>query len=153
MEIARNVQKWEGYIFVDYIESADYSAKIYPEATNTIRVVSAMNPKNEPEILLSFHRFGNDRSKPVDNISSGGMFALINIETGMIGAARRKTEPKIVYSEHPDTKIQIEGVQIPNWKELLMQLKHAHACFPYYNFFAWDGVFDRDLKPWILEIN
>jgi hypothetical protein len=151
-EILADVQKWENYLFVAYIESADYSKKIYSGSANSIRIVSVMKENGEVEFLFAFHRFGCEKSKPVDNISSGGLFALIDLETGIMGEARRKTESQ-KYASHPDTKEPIQGVQIPRWGELLADLKQAHEHFPFYSFFAWDVVLDSRQIPWVLEIN
>ena len=54
------VQKWEEYIFVQYITSANYSKKIYPNATNSIRIVSVHEENGDVNFLFAFHRFGSD---------------------------------------------------------------------------------------------
>lgn len=152
-ELKAAVSKWEEYIIVDYINQADYSNRIYSETTNSMRVITGQHKNGDYEVLLSFHRFGSDRSKPVDNISSGGMFALIDIETGILGKAKRKTEPEVLHAVHPDTGGQIEGIQIPNWEAIKQKLLHVHKCFPYYTFLAWDVVINENGETVILEIN
>ncbi len=153
-KLMKEIVSYDEYIFVQYIESAPYSLKIFPDATNTIRIVTTMNRENnEVEVLLAFHRFGTETSKPVDNISSGGMFALVNEDTGQLGKAKRKTEPHVEYENHPDTGATINGVMIPNWNLILSELKKAHHCFPYYNFLAWDVAINENEDAYILEIN
>ncbi len=143
----------ENYILVSFIESAKYSRDIYPKTANSIRVVSVINSENEVEFLFAFHRFGSNTSFPVDNISSGGIVALIDLQNGKMGVAKAKTAPQTDLVSHPDTGGHIKDVQIPGWKSILKELEHAHKCFPYFQFMAWDVVIDQDDKAWVLEIN
>ena len=156
-DFVKECRKLEDYIFTKKISSHEYSKKIYPYSSNTIRVITTMdNTVNEVDVLLAFHRFGTKRSKFVDNISSGGVFALVDIETGKLGAAKSifdLNDLDRTYINHPDTGNPIKDAFIPKWQELLETLKHAHKCFAYYRFFAWDITLDEDGKPWVLEIN
>ena len=153
----KECRKMEEYIFTKKISSHKYSKDIYPYSSNTIRLISVMdNKKNEAEVLLAFHRFGTKKSKFVDNISSGGIFSVVDIETGKLGFAKSLfdlNDLEKVYINHPDTGACIENVIIPNWQDLICYIKQAHMCFPYYQFFAWDITLDENGKPWVLEIN
>ncbi len=152
-QLKSTVSAWEDYIIVDYINQASYSNRIYNETTNSIRIITGRWKNGEYEVLLSFHRFGSNMSKPVDNISSGGLATLVDIETGKMGKAKRKTELGVMYEAHPDSGEQIEGVMIPNWMDIKKKLLHVHSCFPYYTFLAWDVVINDQGEPYILEIN
>ena len=152
-DIKAAVGSWEEDIITDYISQAEYSKTIYPESTNSIRVVTGHHKDGRFEVLLAFHRFGSELSKPVDNISSGGLVALIDIETGELGEAKRKTEPGKVYLAHPETKARIKGIQVLNWERIKDKLLQVHKCFPFYNFLAWDVVVGENGVPYILEIN
>jgi hypothetical protein len=152
-QLRATVSTWEEYIIVDYIIQANYSNKIYSETTNSMRVITGRWKNGEYEVLLSFHRFGTDLSKPVDNISSGGLVAIVDIETGKLGKAKCKIEPTKLYEIHPDSGGKIEGVEVPKWKEIKEKLLHVHRCFPYYTFLAWDVVITDQGEPCILEIN
>ena len=156
-DFEKECRKLEDYIFTKKISSHEYSKKIYPFSSNTIRVITTMDNKtNDVDVLLAFHRFGTKRSKFVDNISSGGVFALVDIETGIIGEAKSifdLNDLDRTYSTHPDTGAPIKDAYIPKWQELLATIKHAHKCFAYYRFFAWDITLDENGKLWVLEIN
>lgn len=152
-DFLNTVSGWEEYIFVDCIKNADYSNRIYPQTTNTIRVVTARRKDDSISVILAFHRFGTDFSRPVDNMCSGGVFSLIDIVTGTLSVAGRTTEPDKKYSKHPDTGTQIEGVLIPGWDDIKNEVIHVHQCFPFFTFLAWDVVIDEHGKPYILEIN
>ncbi len=152
-ELKEAVCKWEEYIIVDFVNQAMYSDEIYAETTNTIRVVTVQRKNGDFDVVLAFHRFGTDSSRPVDNICSGGVVALVDLNNGQLSVAKRVTEPNKSYSNHPDSGSLIEGVQIPKWNQLKQTLIHVHQCFPYYTFLAWDVVLDQNEKPIILEIN
>ncbi len=152
-ELVMLVSSWEEYIVVEYVHQAKYSDLIFSDTTNSIRIVTALRQSGTIEVLFAFHRFGSEMSKPVDNISSGGLVSLIDVASGILGKAKRKTEPGHFHAVHPDTQAQIEGVVIPNWRIITDKLLHVHRCFPYFKFFAWDVVIDENGNPQILEIN
>lgn len=153
VDFMKTVATWEEYIIVDFIDQAEYSSLIYPETTNSMRIITAKRKNGNLEIVLAFHRFGSDLSKPVDNISRGGLVSLVDISSGRLGQAKRKTEVKVMHSVHPDSDARIEGVLIPNWENVKEKLLQVHRCFPFYTFLAWDVVIDVHGVPCVLEIN
>ncbi len=152
-ELKKTIASWEEYIVVDFVKQAEYSNCIYPETTNSMRVVTVKHKDNNYDVALAFHRFGSNFSFPVDNICSGGLVSLVDIEHGTLSVAKRATEPEIEYDKHPDTGTQIEGVEISNWENIKDILIKTHQKFPYYIFLAWDVVIDDEGRINILEIN
>ncbi len=147
------VCSWEEAIVVDFVPQAEYSRIVFPETTNTVRVVTGQHKDGKVDVLFSFHRFGSNQSKPVDNISSGGFVSLVDIETGILGPAKTITDPNQFYPIHPETNVKIQGIIIPGWDNIRSRLIHVHECFPCYKFLAWDVVVvDSDAFS-ILEIN
>lgn len=138
------------YIITQRIMPGSLSKDIFPKTANTIRVVTAMI-NGKAEALLAVHRFGTEKSFPVDGGAYGGILAYIDLETGRLRKARKYSGEE--FSNHPDTGTLIEGVEIPNWKYIIDEIKHAHDCMPYYEFFAWDAVVADDGMIYALEIN
>ncbi len=152
-QVRTSVCSWEEAIIVDFAVQAEYARRIYPESTNTIRVVTGQHKDGLIEVLVAYHRFGSERSKPVDNISSGGYSCMVDIETGTMRAAKTILEPTRFYPIHPETKEQIEGVQIPGWEKITSRLIQVHKCFPCYTLLSWDVVVADSGDFYILEIN
>ena len=152
-QIRATVCSWEEAIVVDFVTQAEYACRVFPETTNSIRVITGKHKDGQIEVLFSFHRFGSNRSKPVDNISSGGFVALVDIETGTLGPAKSFVDPNQFHSVHPETNERIEGLKICNWNSIKSKLIQVHECFPYYTFLAWDVVATDSDGPYILEIN
>ena len=61
------------------------------------------------------HRFGSSSDAYVDNVSSGGMAAGIDLETGELMQAYTVRKKKIDLDSHPVTGEQITGLKIPDW--------------------------------------
>ena len=152
-EFIRMLSNSDDYILVQYVNSGSYAKKVFDKTTNTLRLVSTIDDKGNVDFVLAFHRFGCVESIPVDNISSGGVFSLVDLETGMLSAGRRITTVDKEYDIHPDTGAAIKGVVIPEWQNILKSIEKAHKCFPFLPFLAWDIVVDDNNDYWILEIN
>lgn len=156
-EFEGRCRQMEEYIFTKKTGSHAYSRAIYPDSANTMRIITVMdNQKNDVEILYALHRFGTKKSKFVDNISSGGVFAKIDIESGRMSKAKSLFNNLYIgegVTKHPDTAAQIENVEIPQWKSICEKIKTVHKQFPFFKFFAWDVTLDERGEPWVLEIN
>lgn len=110
-------------------------ASLNPDSVNTVRVVTILNGEG-PHIVYAHIRIGNS-GRPVDNLHSGGMFAPIDLTAGRIQyPAYDKT--RVTYIHHPRTNIEIQGFQLPFWKETLQMCLEAAEIVPQMRYIGWD---------------
>lgn len=149
-DLLQLVRTLDEYIFTQRVLPGGLSKSIFPKTANTMRIVTAMID-GKATTLVALHRFGTEKSFPVDGGAYGGIMSSIDIKTGTLGKALAYSGEQ--YSCHPDTGARIEGVSIPEWTQILSKLENAHNCLPYYEFFAWDAVVADDGKLYAIEIN
>lgn len=137
-------------LLVEHVQQAEYAAAIYPESTNTLRLLTMIDPRTgEPFVASGTHRFGTRSSGHIDNWSAGGVSAGIDLDTGALEAAvspPRDESPSADRMEnHPDTGAQIAGVELPNWdrsKGTVLDLAAEYGwLWPYV---GWDVVVTDD---------
>ncbi len=138
-EISQNGE----FIVTPFVEQHRYAKEIFPNSTNTIRVIMIRDHYGKVEIPYALHRFGSNQSGCVDNVCSGGYFGLIDVKTGKIGEMTSYGTTDF-YTKHPDTKKQITGVQIPRWNKIKKTLTEVMEKMPYLKFVAWDIVVTYD---------
>lgn len=124
------------WICEELIIAAEEISKWHPMSINTVRINSFINSRGF-FILKPVFRCGRG-GVFVDNANSGGIFAVIDEETGLI-----KTDgvdmSGIVYKSHPESKIVFKGFLIPKWGELLSLTEKIHRTeMPDYPFIGWD---------------
>lgn len=85
--------------------------KLYPCAVNTLRVFSYHG-----YIIGAVLRVGRGGMN-IDNASSGGLFAEVDIDNGIIRHNAVNYQNK-EYVVHPDTQVQFLGFQIPMWDDI-----------------------------------
>ena len=142
-------------IFYKRFMQQGFSHRIFPGALNTIRMITMISPETGlPFIPLAVHRFGTAKSRHVDNWSSGGLSAIIDMGSGILGKAVAYPEHGRLtwHSYHPDTGIEIEGQKIPQWEKIkaeILALAENVSMIPY---IGWDVVLS-DEKIYILEAN
>ncbi len=90
--------------------------ELNPHSVNSIRIVSIRynGKSNKVKALI---RMGTG-SSVVDNFTSGGTFAPVDIKTGVIEDIALNKNNDIFY-KHPVTNTTIKGFQIPYWKEVI----------------------------------
>lgn len=134
----------ERHIIQEYIIQASYSNNIYSGTINTIRMLTMRDPEtNEAFIATAVHKFGSEKTKPVDNVWKGGMTALVDLDTGVLqqAAYHHSNNKKIEWKEtHPDTNTKIEGTVIPNWEEVKSTILNLTNELSYLNYVGWDAV-------------
>ena len=123
-------------------------------ALPTVRVLTCLNTKNEPEVMAAMMRtsFGDNRT--VDNLHAGGLGALVDLETGTLGkASNLGMDSRLGWiSAHPDTGAQIEGTPIPCWEETKVRAIAAHQAFSDRVVVGWDIAIAED-GPIFIEGN
>ena len=146
------LSKYSDAIINPFVVQHSYSSEIYHKTVNTIRVVSIIDPLTD-DVCIPFatHRFGTSKTGGVDNASSGGIFAMIDINSGVIGDAK-KFNDNTLFEVHPDSKSKIKGVKIPNWDTILNEIKKVASKLSYIPFIAWDIVVTEEGFE-VIELN
>lgn len=142
------------FLVSEYVEQADYAEAIFPDAANTIRVITLQDvDTREPFIAQAIHRFGVNDSAPVDNWDKGGLSAGIDLEEGVITSVGEKYDAGVKWIDaHPDTNEQISGVQIPEWDKIRVLSLDLARHFWYLPLVAWDFIVTED-GPVVIEGN
>ena len=115
-------------------------------ALPTVRVLTCLNTKNEPEIMAAMMRTSFGDNQTVDNLHAGGIGALIDLESGSLGrASNLGMDSRIGWiAAHPDTGAQIEGTRIPCWEEAKACAIAAHRAFGDRVVVGWDVAIVED---------
>ncbi len=123
--------------------------EIYPKSLNTCRLVTVLGEKG-PHIMYAIIRIGS-HGMEIDNISSGGMYCPIDVETGVIIGPGCDYNVN-TYVTHPDTGVKLEGIQIPKWDEVKALVNEATKVHPELALLGWDvAISEKDVQ--LIEAN
>ncbi|MEI4768787.1 sugar-transfer associated ATP-grasp domain-containing protein [Psychrobacillus sp. FJAT-51614] len=142
-EISRIVEALDDYFVSEFITQGKFGASLYSETTNTIRIVTMIDPAtNKAFIPIAVQRIGNKDSSPTDNWTQGGLSAEIDLETGTLG--KGVTYPRegiLTYHDyHPETQSKISNAVIPHWDIIKKEILEAANLYPYISYIGWDVV-------------
>ena len=146
LETLFNLIIFNGFCVVEeLIVQAEEIARLHPQSVNTMRVVAYLSPSGETTIQWCFLRMGMGGSH-TDNMSSGGLAAMVDPETGIIYSTGRdwKGDQHIF---HPDTGIQLVGYQIPQWQQLKSLVSDLSKVMPQVRLVGWDLAYTP--KGWV----
>lgn len=135
-----------------FITQHDVLNTIYPKSVNTLRVITFLENENKVRFLGTILRMGAGKS--VDNFDSGGVSAIVNLETGEVeGPVMYKDPNKVTDGKrHPTTGVAIVGVQLPFWSEIVDMVQRAAIEVPQVKTVGWDVVITPN-GPSLLEGN
>lgn len=122
-------------------------AKFHPKSLNTIRVSTVMDNTGEVHILAATLRTGSGDNY-VDNGHSGGIYAAIDTEQGVI-CTDGFNNTGTVFEFHPDSDVRFKGTQIPEWDNLLNLVKEVSRITKKLRYIGWDFVYTNP-KKWVL---
>ena len=123
-----------GFLAEELIQQNGKMAVLHPSSVNTIRIAT-FRIGDEVQIIQPFVRMGRGEDI-VDNAAQGGIFATIDIETGIITETSDELGNK--YVVHPETGVPIVGYAIPEWEEALALAKELSGVMPECRFVGWD---------------
>ena len=109
---------------------------LYPDAVNTIRMVTITDEKNAPHLIYAAMRLGRSGSV-IDNFHSGGLICPIDLKKGVLIGPAASQEGES-FDIHPDTGIHFDGYFIPYWKEVLTMTAKATQKVQGIRFVGWD---------------
>ncbi len=126
--------------------------KIYSHSINTIRIDTYIDDAGKVHTLGIVMRFGTG-GNPVDNVSSGGFFALVDSESGRLKGRGHKS---MIYGgetfgQHPDTGFVFKDFKIPFFNEAL-ELGRELARYIPNRISGWDIAITPD-GPVVIEGN
>lgn len=134
-------------IVEERIQQVDEMAKWNESSCNTVRVPAFIDSKGDFHILQPFLRTGR-KGQVVDNAGGGGIFAVIDEQTGIIVSNGVDKEGNI-YEYHPDSGRKYLGYQLPEWESLLRTTEELfRTCLSEYKYIGFD--FALTDKGWVL---
>lgn len=157
-ELERLADGFDDYVVTAFAEQAEYARSVSPAATNTLRIMTMIDPETaEPFVAAGVHRFGSRRSAPVDNFSKGGFVAAFDPEAGRLGEIAEEHEDKSIsyHDRHPETGARVAGVEVPAWEAIEdTLLEMAGYVGPLTPYVGWDVVVtDDDGSIAVIEAN
>ncbi len=134
----------------DNIKQHPALSKLYPNAVNSMRVITILDNDKVPHCVYIVQKMGCGGSV-VDN---NCLFTPVDIETGKMKypAHSGDTTKGIIYTEHPDTHVKIQGYQLPFVKEAVEMCLKAAQVVPQIRYIGWDVAITPD-GPAIIEGN
>ena len=139
------------WIVEEYFDQHPILSAINPTSVNTIRIWVIDRGDEGYEVLTAFLRIGR-ANMFVDNTSSGGIAATIDLESGRLRAAQDAHAKHEVFKQHPDHGAPIEGTMLPYWQDVREVAKRALSVFPGLRFAGLDVAIGPS-GPVILELN
>jgi len=132
----------DDFLVQEFIEQDPFPSSIFPDSPNTMRIMTMWDDEScKPFIAVACHRFGCVTSVPVDNMSRGGLSAVINLDSGELGPAsltKLKAAQLAWYDRHPDTGAIIRGRIVPRWQEVKQLVLSAAARLSFIPYIGWD---------------
>lgn len=150
-DLFENLQKNGVTILEEQVFQHKKMASLHPDSLNTVRVVTYLKDDGEVIIHLPFIKIGQGGSF-VDNGGAGGIFALVDADTGKL-ITDGKDEANKVYVTHPNTGVKIKDFQIPEWKKVKKFAIEIAKAFPHTKYIGWDIAISKDKGPLIIEGN
>jgi hypothetical protein len=123
-------------------------------ALSTFRLVTALDEREQPELIGAVLRMPSRAGSAVDNFHAGGIAAPVDAATGRLGAASDMGLKATTrwHAVHPVTGGKIEGRVVPYWPEVKQLVADAHARLGDRVVIGWDVAVLAD-GPAIVEAN
>lgn len=125
-------------------------AKLYPNAVNSMRIITVLDKNKVPHCIYIVQKMGLNGSV----IDNNCLFTPVDMKTGKLKyvAHSGDTTKGIIYEEHPNTHIKLVGYQIPYVKEAVDMCLKAALVVPQVRYIGWDVAITEN-GPVIIEGN
>lgn len=140
-----------GLILEEKLEQCEEIKSFSFNSTNTFRIITIIDDSGKVHIARAVLRIGRKNSF-VDNYTSGGMAAQVDVETGIIYSTALDKKGK-EYILHPDTGKQIVGYKIEDWQDYKNFAIQLAKEFPTVRYVGWDIIKNTDGKMCVIEGN
>ena len=136
------------FLVEEYVVQHPAISRVYPLSVNTLRLVT-IRVGEKVRLVFSCIRIGN--GKQVDNLNSGGMAALVDLERGSISTPGADKDGK-AYFKHPMTGVELVGAEIPFCRQAAELVERAALRVPELGYIGWD-VAITERGPILIEAN
>jgi hypothetical protein len=146
-----NLYKYD-FCLQKLIKQHDFFSQFNKTSLNTIRIFiyrSILN--NDSKILHCILRLGK-KNMYVDNVSSGGIFLKIDINSGYLNDFALSRKEEKVY-RHPDSGIIFKDKIIPRFNEICLIAKEIILKIPSHRIISVDMCLNNDDQVKVIEIN
>ena len=123
------------YVIEECISACPEIQEFHPSSLNTVRIVT-FSKDSKSVVFGAFLRMGNN-NLCIDNVHGGGVFAQIDVDTGVVISDGIDTENNR-YEYHPFSKKKIKGFVIPYWENVKKMCLDASLALPKIRFAGWD---------------
>ena len=138
------------YLVEDAIRQHPEMCKLCARSVNTVRIVTVISDKGNPNLVYSLVRIGSG-DNDVDNICSGGMYTLLSSK-GEITHPAFCDRTVTYYEQHPANGLPFIGFCIPYFREAGELCKKAALKEPRMRYIGWDVAITPD-GPVLVEGN
>ena len=123
-------------------------------ALATIRALTCLDESGEPELLGAVMRMAIGGNHLVDNFHAGGIAAVIDLDTGVLGpASNLGADARLGWLDaHPDSGALIRGRRLPDWDRFGQFVENAHRVFSDRALIGWDVALTAS-GPVVVEAN
>ena len=138
------------YIVQEKVHQHEDMARLNPTSLNTLRVLTYRDG-DQIFALYAIARIGKS-GQYIDNLSAGGVFADVNLETGRVikcGYGTYKENHLLTTS----VGTPLDNYLIPSFDKVISLAKELHTRLPYFNLIGWDFGIDEDGEPVFIEWN
>jgi len=154
-KLVDTLRNLDDYLIQEKIIQKGFANKIYAGSVNSMRIATMIDPDTkQPFIAYAVHRFGSQQSGDIDNISRGGMGAIIDLDDGILSHGIRfsASGEKEIYKVHPVSLNPICNEKIPDWENLVRRILEMARRMPYLKYVGWDIILSND-ELFVLEGN
>ena len=109
-------------------------------ALNTIRMISCLDEREQPELIGAVLRMAVGSNVTVDNVHAGAIAASVDLAEGRLSRATYMgiDAAQSWIDRHPNTGAQITGRLLPMWDDLCDLVQRAHSAFHDWVVIGWD---------------
>ena len=146
-----NTLKENGQVLIEEkIKQHPAMNALCPSSVNSIRIVTLRDKNGGVHYLYSLLRFGNG-TKAVDNITSGGMYILLD-ENGKSASKAFCDKTGLFYDTHPMTGVDLLNFAVPMHNEAVALCKKGADVVPQVGYIGWDAAITEN-GPVLIEGN
>ena len=131
------VDDYRNYIVEELLIQHEEMSKINSSSVNTVRVLTFKG-----QIIACALRTGS-AGAVVDNLRSSGVCAHVDVDTGIIDTKCMDKDFN-TYISHPDSKVVMVGIQLPEWEKMKEFIHNAVKIVPEVEYVGWDVAILKD---------